>query len=402
MGESFIQTISKSGLYKKLPDIYKSKSNSIRSAYSHLSFNIRSLSEYLEVINTIRVAVNNSKNNEDDLIFRGMSDHRWQLLPSIARQTLITEKTEYNMVKELMLLYPKEFSHISSNFDLLAKMQHYGLPTRLLDFTTNPLVALYFACHKEKKDSAGRVVCTNPSYPQYLDEISITDEYIEAVCGLCKVKSFASYYLENLIENKMSFLHFSYCTKYPLIAKPQYSNDRIKNQSAVFMIFPNEVWDCGAMSVYNCFRENSAIENMNIREEHKNIVELEKLEKIYPKIRDFSDDPQNWFVTYKTLSDVCGYYESDIDTGRKSRFISQVFSKEETPFPYRFIVVPQIKRIDEEIMCNDFCSILIEPKYKKKILEELDTININERFLFPELEYTVKHVKNKYWSSSKN
>ena len=148
--------------------------------------------------------------NEGDLIFRGMSDHRWQLLPSIARQPLITEETEYNMVKELMLLYPKEFANISSNFDLLAKMQHYGLPTRLLDFTTNPLVALYFACHKEKKDSAGRVVCTNPSYPQYLDEVSITDEYIEAVCGLCKVKSFASYFLENLIENKMSFSHFSY------------------------------------------------------------------------------------------------------------------------------------------------------------------------------------------------
>lgn len=401
MYESFTQAIIKSRLYKELPDTYKTTKHPKNYSYDHLTFNITSLSEYIEIINIFKIVHKRHKYNERDLIFRGMSDHRWQLLPSIARQTLITEETEYNMVKELMLLYPKEFANISSNFDLLAKMQHYGLPTRLLDFTTNPLVALYFACHKEKKDSAGRVVCTNPSYPQYLDEVSITDEYIEAVCGLCRVKSFGSYFLENLIENKMSFSHFSYCTKYPLIAKPQYSNDRIKNQAAMFMIFPNEVWDCGAMNVYNCFRKNGTIENMNIREEHKNIIELEKLEKIYPKINDNSDDPINWLVTHKTLSGVCGCYESDRITERKSRFISKVFSKEETPFPYRFVIVPQIKKIDDDIMCNDFCSILIAPKYKKKILEELDTININERFLFPELEYTVKHVKNKYWTPYK-
>ena len=37
-----------------------------------------------------------------------------------------------------------------------------------------------------------------------------------------------------------------------------------------------------------------------------------------------------------------------------------------------------------------------------KILEELDTININERFIFPELEYTVKYIKEKYWSPYKD
>ena len=48
-------------------------------------------------------------------------------------------------------------------------------------------------------------------------------------------------------------------------------------------------------------------------------------------------------------------------------------------------------------MRNEFCSILIEPKYKEKILQELECLNINEQYLFPELEYTAKNIKKKYF-----
>ena len=45
----------------------------------------------------------------------------------------------------------------STDFKILARLQHYGLKTNLIDFTTNPLIALFFACNSSF-DEDGRII----------------------------------------------------------------------------------------------------------------------------------------------------------------------------------------------------------------------------------------------------
>jgi hypothetical protein len=48
-------------------------------------------------------------------------------------------------------------------------------------------------------------------------------------------------------------------------------------------------------------------------------------------------------------------------------------------------------------MRNFYSSIIIPSKYKKRILKELDEFGIDQSFVYPEVEYTAKRIKNKFY-----
>ena len=67
-----------------------------------------------------------------------------------------------------------------------------------------------------------------------------------------------------------------------------------------------------------------------------------------------------------------------------------------TSFAKRFYFDSELENVDSETLKNDFCSIVIENKYKKIMLSQLKQVGIDKSFVYPELEYVAEKVKNLY------
>ena len=113
---------------------------------------IDSIASLIYENNKLRISF--ERNNRfvfSELLYRGQSDLDYMILPSIGRDRFTSSDVtifngESNLVDMARNTLPDIFNANIYPIDELALLQHYGIPTRLLDLSENILVVLYFAC----------------------------------------------------------------------------------------------------------------------------------------------------------------------------------------------------------------------------------------------------------------
>ena len=109
--------------------------------------------------------------SEKSHLYRGQEDTEWQVRSSALRRLELEEEYSVSddsfpyvyldyllkIIYEVKLNYPSTYRNLFP-LECLAHLQHNGVATGLIDFTFNPLVALWFACAYQQEDIDGKVI----------------------------------------------------------------------------------------------------------------------------------------------------------------------------------------------------------------------------------------------------
>ncbi len=234
-----------------------------------------SISQFVDIIcETNKGLLKNGANMNEVLCFRGQSNKEFELMPSLGRNRkssceISIFDEERNMIEMAKFRMPNIFGKALQPIELLALLQHYGIPTRLLDITENALVALYFACYSasDEKEKDGEVIVFKRNeldITNYPIVNAIADSYRFSRGTFCTLDLFYGavisqpYFLEQKQIHEMCFDKKSggewvrdCCQKILFVYAPIKSM-RQQMQQSCFILFPNKISTYGDNGEY-CF-----------------------------------------------------------------------------------------------------------------------------------------------------
>lgn len=278
---------------------------------------VKSIGEYLNEI--IRITQHDNQGHTHFQWYRGHADKEWKLIPKVQRNFEGSEEELFRKER----YYTNDFQARASVFKSpvlpideyagwLTLMQHYGLPTRLLDWSRSPLVALYFAVSdKSQCDKDGCVWMLTPgklNESQHLENPSIIDEkkYDNVYIYNTKHKTIATMIYpafrrwnfsdlsEDMTpEDKKFDYHFRKLKDKIVACYPTESDSRVYNQFSAFTVH-------NSIKKLTDICDNSTLLRITIPHEYKDNLRYELFvcgitqSYIYPDLEHLAKEIEGW------------------------------------------------------------------------------------------------------------
>lgn len=258
-----------------------------------------------------------------ETFFRGHEDAGFELTPSLLRKwpdgAWQFMPNEDRLCKELLIAHYDEFQGDQYCFDRLVRMQHYGLPTRLLDISGNPLIALFFACYgtENLNNVDGEVIIfrVNSEKVKYYDSDTVSclanlsnltysqKNEIDLKQGtaafnqtgvaqklLHHIKSEKGYFEGRIVPDDVGSI---------VCVKAKRTNTRIKSQTGTFLLFGHEA------ALPESGQEGIAIARVTIKEKQHILSQLDSINinatTVYPSIDQTTVHLSERYLTARSI-----------------------------------------------------------------------------------------------------